>query len=677
MKLRFFIAAALALLMLQSCAYYNTFFNTKRAYKEALDEHARRKEDKPTAAEIQKLDKTIEKASRLLQLHPNSKYVDDALFMLGECFYYKQEYPKALRKFDELTVNFPKSSLAPRAQLWKARTHLARQDYKSAENMLLDLQEQVKKGEVYDQAQYYLGEIYFRQEQYQKAAELYEQSVKRLGDEKTRAQAYMRLGESRYKLQQYNPAAKAYEQAAKSGRDLDFKFKATLAHTRALKADGRYDAAARKLGGMMNEYSTHPDLAWVKFELADVARQRGEIEDATAAFAAINANYKRSEASAAAYYALGEIFQNHRRDYEKAKENYDKVRTENARSEYALRAQENARAIDEFLKLKSSIRMLEMQSSAAHGAKAGSLVQEAGAQNGKKSKNRNTSIRRYPSQQFALSQDPQKLQADLANQKLNLADLLDQQLHLPDSAVQIYQDVILNHSQTPACPRALYALARMMEERNPPATGSRDSLLTILATQYASTAHGEAARRRLGLAAAGNHTENALDKFQQAEQAWLSEKNAREAIRRYNEFIAAQPEPGLHSKSLYAIGWIYENELAEMQSAYEIYKQLVEKFPASPYAQKVRRKVTAYDQQLQATAQAAPVPAGTPTAGSGQPAATSAAPRPEEQPADENLRKRIEADRQGEIDDKPKAEPVKEELEEESEDPSQDQPPDP
>ncbi len=672
MKLRFLSAALLALALLPGCAYYNTFFNTKKVYKEALEEHARRKEEKPSSTEVQKLDKTIEKASRLLQLHPDSKYVDDVLLMLGECFYYKQEYSKALRKFDELAANFPASSLAPRAQLWKAQTHMAREDFKSAEEALVELQNQRKKGEMYEQAQYYLGELYFRQEQYQKAAELYEQSAKRLEDDRTRAQAFMRLGESWFKLQQYGAATKAYAQAGKEGKDLDFKFKASLAYTRALKAEKRHDAAGRKLNGMLNEYSTHPDISWVKFELADGALQRGQVEEATAAFAAINTNYKRSEASAAAFYALGNIFQNHRHDYDKARENYDKVRTENSRSEYALHAQERAKALDDFSKLKNSIKLLELQS----GSAAGSLApKETANKNGKKSKNRNTSIRRYPSQQLALSNDPQKLQADLANQRLNLADLFHQQLGLPDSAVQIYREVISANGQTAAAPRALYTLALLWEEENPAATGARDSLLNLLAAQYANTPHGLAARRRLGLMPLAQQTETAENKFLQAEKVWLADKNPREAIRLYQEFIESKPSSDLQSKSLYAIGWIYEKELAEKKTAYETYQQLIEKFPGSPYSQKVRRKVSAFEQQLKAEAQAAAQPATAP-AGAQAPAVAGEKLN-DDLPVDETLRKRIEADRQDEIDDKPKPEEVKDELEEEGEGETENNPPDP
>ena len=84
------VAAAVIALLLQSCGgYYNTFYNTKKVYKEALEEQKRRpvNDNRPGSGEIQKYDKAIEKASKLLQLYPNSRYVDDALLLIGECFF--------------------------------------------------------------------------------------------------------------------------------------------------------------------------------------------------------------------------------------------------------------------------------------------------------------------------------------------------------------------------------------------------------------------------------------------------------------------------------------------------------------------------------------------------------------------------------------------------------------
>lgn len=672
MKFRFVPLLLAALFSLQGCAYFNTYYNTKKLYKEALEENKRRRDEKPTSTEIQKYDKTIEKASKILQLHSDSKYVDDALLMIGECFFYKQEYVKALRKFDELTTNYPKSSLAPQAELWKARTHIERQDFPAAIAVLKDLLDEKKKGEVVDQAQYYLAELYFRQKDFAQAEELYDRSAKKVADAKTRSAAFMRLGDSRIQLKQYGTAAKAFDQAAKQSTEIDFKFKANLAMARALKQDQRYDLAMRKLNQMWSEYATHPDVSWVKYEIAMCTFLKGQREDAAEQLVFVTTNYKRTEASAAAYFSLGEFYQRQRMQYEKAKENYDKVRSENARTEYAQRAQERSKAIEELLKLKNSLKVLELQRlSLQSGTNAAALAQATVAEaSAKKTKNRNTSIRRYPSKALAISNDPQKLAGDIANHKINLAELYYYQLEMPDSAMWQYREVVEQFAETAAAPRALYALAFVLSEQN---AAQRDSLLEVVATQYPKTLHGTAARRRLGLPVLIDSSATSLsdDKFSRAEKLWLLDKNPREALRMYQEYLSGQTDAERSSKSLYAIGWLYEHELRDSEQAYQTYKQLLEKYPNSAYSKKIGKKVSAYAQKDKA----AP-----PTAA---PATTPAAPAPnaleqEEREVRESLEKRIEADRKKEIDEREKP-PVKieEELEEKNDDepPAEEEPP--
>lgn len=672
MKFRFIIFTLAALFMLQGCAYFNTYYNTKKLYKEALEENKRRRDEKPTSTEIQKYDKTIEKASKILQIHSDSKYVDDALLMIGECFFYKQEYVKALRKFDELTTNYPKSPLAPRAELWKARTHIERQDFPAAISVLRGLLDEKKKGEVVDQAQYYLAELYFRQKDFAQAEELYDRSAKKVADAKTRSAAFMRLGESRNQLKQFTAAAKAFDQAAKQSTELDFKFKANLAMARALKQDQRYDLAMRKLNQMWKEYSTHQDVAWVKYELAMCTFLKGQREDAAEQLTFVTTNYKRTEASAAAYYSLGEFYQRHRFQYEKAKENYDKVRSENARTEYAQRAQERSKAIDELLKLKNSLKVLELQRlSLQSGTSATALAQAATAEaSAKKTKNRNTSIRRYPTKALAISNDPQKLAGDIANHKINLAELYYYQLEMPDSAIWQYREVVGQFSETAAAPRALYALAFVLAEQN---AAQRDSLLTVVATQYPQTVHGTAARKRLGMPVLVDSSSITLndDKFSRAEKLWLADKNPREALRLYQEYLAGQTDVERSSKSLYAIGWLYEHELHDGEQAYQTYKQLLEKYPNSIFAKKVGKKVSAYAQKDK------PAPQASPAAPAAVAPTTTPAPtalEQEEREVRESLQRRIEEDRKKEVDESNKP-PVKveEELEEKNDD--DDEPP--
>ncbi len=626
---RFVLLAAIAVtISFQGCAYFNTYYNTKRLYKEALDERKRRPTtapDKPTSAEIQKLDKTIEKGSKILQLHPNSKYVDDTLLMLGECFFQKQEYPQALRKFNELTSIFPQSALVPAALLWKARTYIEQEDFTNAEAVLKELQNRKKGGDILYQAQYYLAEIYYRQEQYEPAARLFEPAAKKMSDKKLRTEAYLRWGECRFKLKQYHEAAKAYYQAGKQDVEIDIKFNAGLSFARALKADSSYDKALTKLNSMQKQFSNHKDLSWVRFEIADCKLRQGKREEAEELFAAINANDKRTEASAAAFFVMGDLYQRMKYDYAKAKEAFDKVRAENNRSEYAEEAQRRAKAIDDFQKIKTAISLLEMQQNSSNTPADEARLAAAME---KKDKSTRASIRRLPSKKLDISSDPAKLRNDLADHWINLAELYYYQFGQPDSAIYLYQNVIRDFGDTEAAPAAMYALAFLRPSQGSASTAERDSLLQLLATKYSNTRHGREARKRLGFTDAGEpQAASAAEKFRRAEDLLLAGENPQEAIRLYRDLTQAQTDPEMASKSLFAIGWIYENKLADNTQAYEMYKQLLEKFPSSTYSNKVRKKVSAFEKQTAAAT-----------------AATDSSAS--QQKAGEDLRARIEQDRQ-------------------------------
>ncbi len=627
MKIRFLLAAGVCLFSFAGCAYFNTYYNTKRLYKEAIEEYKRRPvtADKPTSTEIQKLDKTIEKGSKILQVYPNSSYVDDTLLMLGECFFLKQEYPQALRKFNELISLFPKSDLAPHARLWTARTYIEQEDFANAEAVLKELQAGRKKGDILHRAQYYLGEIYYRQEQYEPAARLFEPAAKRLSDRKLRAQAYLRWGECRFKLKHFHEAAKAYYQAGKQDVEIDVKFQAGLSFARALKADSSYGKALIKLNSMQKEFSTHKDLAWVRFEIADCKLRQGKVEEAEDLFALIHTNDKRTEASAAAYFVLGDLYQRNRHDYAKAKEFFDKVRAENSRSEYATAAQQRSKAIDDLLKLNSALSLLLLQQQSPNGLSA---QPPAEGVNGNRRSSR-ASIRRLPTKKLALSSDPAKLRAELANNKINLAELYYYQFEMPDSAFSLYESVVRDYGDTEAAAAALYALAILKASQDSTGLATRDSLLQALADDYPNTRHGREARRRLGmLTVAEQTTSSARQKFQQAESLWLG-GDPQTAIRLLQDLVEQKEDEELSSKSLFAIGWIYENRLADNAQAYAAYKQLIERFPSSSYSNKVRKKVTAFEKQMANadTTKAAP--------GDSRAAAAS-----------DTLRARIEQDRQ-------------------------------
>ena len=106
-------------LMLSSCAYFNTFYNAERYFKEA-DLLRLEKSDKgiPLRA-IDNYGKTIQKCKVVLSDYPESKYVNDAILLMAKAQFYRSEYDNAI---SNLKLIFDKGSedQIAEAKYWSA-----------------------------------------------------------------------------------------------------------------------------------------------------------------------------------------------------------------------------------------------------------------------------------------------------------------------------------------------------------------------------------------------------------------------------------------------------------------------------------------------------------------------------------------------------------------------------
>ncbi len=93
------------------CAYFNTFYNANQLFKEA--ERLRSGPGGADAASAQ-YGKAIEKCHDLIRYHPNSGYVDDALFMIGMSHLHRGEYVQAQDSFRDLLERHPETGFRER-----------------------------------------------------------------------------------------------------------------------------------------------------------------------------------------------------------------------------------------------------------------------------------------------------------------------------------------------------------------------------------------------------------------------------------------------------------------------------------------------------------------------------------------------------------------------------------
>jgi tetratricopeptide (TPR) repeat protein len=109
-------------------AYYNKFYNARNAFEEGVQ--AMQDRDRPidrteylsvfwepegTSTESS-FKEAIQKSADVLREHPNSKWVDDALLLIGKSYFYQQNYAGAAQKFREVLALDGELGLEPGAR---------------------------------------------------------------------------------------------------------------------------------------------------------------------------------------------------------------------------------------------------------------------------------------------------------------------------------------------------------------------------------------------------------------------------------------------------------------------------------------------------------------------------------------------------------------------------------
>ncbi|MBN2856800.1 MAG: tetratricopeptide repeat protein, partial [Candidatus Delongbacteria bacterium] len=122
-----FLIAALS----GGCAYFNMYFNAKESYKEA---EKKRKETNTIDKNL--YENTIKELSKILEFYPESKWVDDALLMMGLSYLRQGDNYKAQKKFIELLKKYPGSDLSDQAKVYLAETEIALKNYEEARRLI-------------------------------------------------------------------------------------------------------------------------------------------------------------------------------------------------------------------------------------------------------------------------------------------------------------------------------------------------------------------------------------------------------------------------------------------------------------------------------------------------------------------------------------------------------------
>lgn len=606
------------------CVYYNTVYNTKKLFNEAKKEREKRPGDEPTSTEITKYNQAIEKASKILELHPNSKYVDDAVLILGECFYYKKDFIKAKRKFEELTTYFQESEYFDVGRLWLARTNIKLEDYINAKFQLTELLDDFEvKREIREESRFLLAEIQYEQDYIIEAEQEYTQVAEEAKNKKIRANAYYKLGLCQLRLDYYEDAVESFKSALDNSPNSQFAFDAELNYARALKFAQEF-GAAQKVGRSLLDNETYKKrLGLVKLELADCLYQEGvalnqklrgadlnylgKIEEALDEYKKITLEYKKTEVAAEASYNIARIYEEDYGDYAAAKEYYEKVKLEYPRSELVAGSEQKSKDLTDLVRLvgmvnkSQDIQVSSNGSSRLQLSEIELLLLEHGVHPELRFRKKRQKLAQATdggSGEPGQTDDARAKAEDvdgLITNKLQLAETYMFQFGQIDSAFAQYDEIIELFPDHPSTAKAIYSKAFIYENEYQDKEKT-DSMLYLLVHRFPDSFQAEEARRILGLPMRNNQVDYAHELYIQAEKNLFSNSKIEEALRQFRQVVDTYPESEDAPKALYALGWIYEKKKSANEKALEIYQTLLKDYPDSQYAKQVQKKIKAVEQ---------------------------------------------------------------------------------
>ena len=323
-------------------AYYNTFYNAEKAYDEGVkaittsaDQEAVDRNvylplfgSEGRSAQTQAFESAIQKSSDILRDHPNSKWVDDALLLIGKSYFYLQNYVGAERKFREVeTLDSP---LEDEARFWLARTYIASVQYDLAANHLEEslIREDLSK-QWEPQLRLALGSLYVKRQAWEAAIAELETGLENVRDKDLAARAQFLLGQVYETLGRYDEAVAAYEAVGRYNPLYELSYAAQIEAVRVEGMHGDTEAALRQLRRMERDdknYENRAELAYLRGRLYQAS---GRPEEALDAYYALlyDSDANITEVRGRTHYALGEFYRDVYADYPLAAAHFDTAST--------------------------------------------------------------------------------------------------------------------------------------------------------------------------------------------------------------------------------------------------------------------------------------------------------------------------------------------------------------
>lgn len=328
-------------------AYYNTYYNAYQNFengKRKIDDQKRqinpeqplRIYPEPINTGKQDFEVAIEKGANILREFPESKWVDDALLLIGKSYFFMSQYFAADQKFKELYNTAEDKKLIPLAVFWSGRVMHEMDQFNVGIDYLVD---ELNNDEIDwqndDQAKVeaIIGQLYTELELWESAASWLRTALDDMPANEHRARANFLYGQVLEKLNQPNNAFAAYQAVEKDHPFYNLVYQAQRKQAEMARKIGEHERAYEIFEKMSKDDKNFDIQSELRYEMAKTLQVMGKYEGAKELYYDVihkSQTKPSTEVLAKSYYGIAEIYRHGLSNYKKAAAYYDSAATQRA-----------------------------------------------------------------------------------------------------------------------------------------------------------------------------------------------------------------------------------------------------------------------------------------------------------------------------------------------------------
>jgi len=534
-------------LLLCSCAYFNTFYNAEKYFKEANKMRLEKSDKAIPLRAIDNYGKTIQKCRVVLSEFPDSKYFNAAILLMAKAQFYRSEYDDAIVNL-KIIYEQGSNQQVSEAKYWSAVCKWKKGKTQTAINELQNIIKTSDDKNIQAQCHLSLADISTEIDRHDDFLFHLEEGAKIIKDRAEKGIVYNKLADIAFNNENYAIAESAYKEVIKNSLT---KEKIENAHLQLLKISriqGDHRSVERKIKSMLIDEKFKNIKGDLELELVQLYIALNDLDNVVARLESIINEYERTKISAEAYYLLGKIYLSDIWKPNLAKEKFLQVKKEFNRSEYGPISETKIKAIDGYNKSKKNLNIY-------HSIKAETVLKDTVASDTIKNE---------------VALPPESYEELL----YHIGDIEAFSFERLDTGIVFFKKILDNDSDSKFYPKALFTLSLIYNDIDD--LVNSEKYKNILISQFPSSDYTSYLFKNNNV----NEEKRPIELlFLKAERLWIS--NPQLSMETFKKVIHTDSLSEVSASAAYFLGYQYDYTFAKADSAYKYYLWLSRKHPKS------------------------------------------------------------------------------------------------